>query len=180
MKHQLKNCYDGAPAVYKTEVEVTEKDGMLTFVFEAENSQGFCCAPGYNNIHSMGDVFEILIGTDPKRKVYYEIELSPIGDLMIAEMTNRGVNANGKPILDIGFVEEPFIKAKSEKWGTGYRAELTFDKKRIYTGEGEIYFNAYRIETDGGEPEKHLFALNPTMQGRFHVPSKFLWLRDYI
>ena len=53
-------------------------------------------------------------------------------------------------------------------------------KEKINTGDGEIYFNAYRIETDGGEPEKHLCALNPTMQGRFHVPGKFVWLNDFI
>ena len=57
---------------------------------------------------------------------------------------------------------------------------VPFDLKNIRSGDGEIYFNAYRIETDGGEPEKHLFALNPTMQPKFHVPSKFLWLKDYI
>ena len=179
MKFELKNCIDGAPAVYKTSLEITENDGRFTFVFDAENSQGFCCEPGYNNIHSLGDVCEILIGTDPKRSLYYEIEISPIGDLMIAKMTNRGADGNGKPILDIDFVKESFIIAKTVKTKSGYRAELSFDKKEICTGEGEVYFNAYRIETDGGEPEKHLFALNPTMQGRFHVPSRFVWINDY-
>ena len=180
MKFELKNCVNGEAAVYKTELEITEKDGRLTFVFDAHNSKLFCCDPGYNNIHSMGDVCEILIGTDPNRSVYYEIEVSPIGDLMIAEMTNRGVDSKGKPILDIGFVEEPFVKAETVKTEDGYRAVVTFNKKDIYSGEGEVYFNAYRIETDGGEPEKHLFALNPTMQGKFHVPSKYIWLSDCI
>lgn len=180
MKSELKNCVSGLPAVYKTEFSVSEKEGKLTFVFDAEHSRYFCCDPGYNNIHSLGDVCEILIGTDTKRGVYYEIEISPIGDLMIAKMINHGVDSAGKPILDINFVEEPFIDASITKTESGYRAELTFDKECIYTGDGEIYFNAYRIETDGGEPEKHLFALNPTMQGRFHVPDKFVWLKDYL
>ena len=180
MKYELKNCIDGSKAVYRTGFEVSEKDGVLTFVFEAENSEYYCCAPGYNNIHSMGDVCELLIGTDPERGIYYEIEVSPIGDLMIARMTNHGVDENGKPILDIDFVEEPFIKVNMTKTENGYIATLVFDKKNIMTDENEVYFNAYRIETDGGEPEKHLFALNPTMRGKFHVPDKFLWLKDYI
>ncbi len=180
MKFKLRNCIDGQAAIYETELEITENGGMLTFVFNAENSESFCCEPGYNNIHSLGDVCEILIGTDPERRVYYEIEINPIGDLMIAKMTNHGTDLAGKPILDIDFAKEPFITARADKTPSGYRAELSFNKCEIYTGEGEIYFNAYRIETDGGEPEKHLFALNPTMQGRFHVPAKFIYLDGYI
>ena len=180
MKFELKNCIDASKAIYKTTFELKEDGEKLTFIFDCFNSSLFCCAPGYNNIHSLGDVCEILIGTDSERKIYYEIEINPLGDLMIAKMKNRGVASGGKPILDIEFVNESFIEAKSEKTDTGYRAELTFLKEKINTGDGEIYFNAYRIETDGGEPEKHLFALNPTMQGRFHVPGEFVWLNDFI
>ena len=50
---------------------------------------------------------------------------------MIAKMTNRGVDANGKPILDIDFQKDSFIDAKTEKSENGYRAELTFAKKDI-------------------------------------------------
>ena len=179
MKYEMKNCRDGSAPVYKTTVEISEKDGVLNFVFDAENSELYCCKRGYNNIHSLGDVCEILIGTSEKRNLYYEIEVNPEGDLMIARMTNRGVDANGKPVLDIDFVSEPFIDARCEKTETGYRARLSFKKSEILTGDGEVYFNAYRIETDGGEMEKHLFALIPTMQGKFHVPSKFVYLKDY-
>jgi len=180
MKFELLDCKTGGKATYKTELEIVETDNELSFEFISENSRLFCCSPGYNNIHSLGDVCEILIGTDPERRVYYEIEISPIGDLMIAEMTNSGVDETGKPILDINFVKEPFISAKAENTENGYKAKLSFPKSKINTGDGDIYFNAYRIETDGGEPEKHLFALNPTMQGRFHVPERFLWLKELI
>ena len=180
MKFELKNCVNGEPAVYKTELEIKKSGTRLTFIFNCENSSLFCCDKGYNKIHSMGDVCEILIGTDTKRGLYYEIEISPIGELMIAEMTNHGVDADGKPILDIGFKDEPFVIAKCEKTETGYKATAEFDIDNIRTGDGEVYFNAYRIETDGGEPEKHLFALNPTMQPKFHVPSKYLWLSEYV
>ena len=178
MKFELLDCKSGGAAAYKTTLEIEDGGNELTFTFTAEHSQYFCCSPGYNNIHSMGDVCEILIGTDPERKVYYEIEVSPIGDLMIAEMTNHGVDEGGKPILTINFVDEPFVKQKTVKTDGGYKTALTFSKESINTGEGRIYFNAYRIETDGSEPEKHLFALNPTLQGKFHVPSKYLWLDE--
>lgn len=53
--------------LYRTTVDITKKDGRLTFVFEAENSQYFCPRSGYNEIHSVGDACEILIGSDPER-----------------------------------------------------------------------------------------------------------------
>ena len=131
MIYEMKNCIDGSEPVYKTTVEITESDEMLRFVFDAEHSELFCCERGYNNIHSLGDACEILIGTSEKRDLYYEIEINPEGDLMIARMTNRGVDGEGKPILDIDFVSEPFIDARTEKTGNGYRAYLSFSKKSI-------------------------------------------------
>ncbi len=40
-------------------------------------------------------------------------------------------------------------------------------------------FNAYRLETDGGEMDKHLFALIPTMRPKFHAPAYFALLKDH-
>ena len=180
MKYALKNCRNGENAVYNTTVEITEKDGILNFRFEADNSKYYCCGSKYNDIHSCGDACEILIGSDPERKVYYEIEISPDNQLMIAEMVYCGVDAENNPILDIHFVKESFIQSKVTKTENGYIAELTFDKKNVESGDGEMYFNAYRLETDGGEMEKHLFSLIPTMRGKFHVPSYYVWLKDYV
>ena len=87
MKYFLKNCADGSNAAYRTSVDISEKDNVLTFVFYAENSACFCPYHNYNDIHSEGDACEVLIGTDPERKVYYEIEISPENKLMIAKMT---------------------------------------------------------------------------------------------
>ena len=39
---------------------------------------------------------------------------------------------------------------------------------------GEVVFNAYRIETEGGEPDKNLLALSPTLCGTFHMPQFFI------
>ena len=180
MRYELVNCTDGKAAPRKTELEIELSGGVVTFTYTAHESELFCCDPGYNNIHSLGDVCEILIGTDPERKSYYEIEINPIGDLMIANMHYCGTDDVGSPILDINFVKEPFIDAKTKKTADGYVARLSFALKDINSGEGEVYFNAYRIETDGGEPEKHLLALIPAMQGKFHVPSKFVFLKDYV
>ena len=180
MIYELKNCRTGEKGAYTSTVDITEKDGELSFFFHSENTEYFCPHDFYNGIHSDGDACEVLIGTDPERRVYYEIEISAEGLLMLAKMTNRGIDKDGEIILDIGFVDEPFVKTEYVKTENGYDARITFKIDDIRTGEGEVYFNAFRLETDGGEHDKHLFALNPTLVPKFHMTDKFLWLKDYV
>lgn len=178
--YNLKNCRDGSKATYDTTVEISSSNGRLYFKFVAKNSQLYCPYHNYNDIHSEGDACELLIGTDPKRCQYYEIEISPENKLMIALMTNHGDDADGNPQLEIDFVKKSFIDSRITLTQDGYIAELWFDERYIRTSEDDIYFNAYRLETDGGESEKHLFALSPTMRGKFHTPKYFMYLKDFI
>lgn len=182
MLYQLKNNRNGEKAVYTTTVEITEKAGVITFRFTAEHSQCYCPRSGYNKIHSVGDACEIIIGSDPNREVDYEIELSPNNELMVAKMRYLGIKPTGPADLEIHFVEEKdcFVKSTVTRTENGYIAELQIPKESIMTGDGPIYFNAYRLETDGGEMEKHLFALSPTLCGRFHTPSCYVLLDDYV
>ncbi len=182
MIYQLKDCRTGKKADRKTTVEITEENGVLTFVFKAENCQYYCPYKEYNKLHSDGDICEILIGTDPNRKQYYEIEISPRGGLMLAKMMYKGEKDN-EPDLDIDFVDEPFVETQTEMKDGGYVATVKIPKDKIRTGEGEIYFNAYRIETENGKyihGEFLLYALNPTMRGKFHTPARYVWLKDYL
>ena len=73
MIYELKNCRDGSAATYKTTVDITENNEILTFKFFAENTEFYCPHHNYNDIHSEGDACEVLIGSDPERKFYYEI-----------------------------------------------------------------------------------------------------------
>ncbi len=111
MIYQLKDCRTGGDAVYNTTVEITEKDNILTFRFVAEHSAYYCPHSGYNQIHSEGDACEILIGADPNRQHYYEIEISPKNDLMVALMDYNGEDEKDEPILNINFVEDCFVTA---------------------------------------------------------------------
>ena len=180
MKYELKNCKNGEAGVYPTTVDISVKDGIITFFFECENCKFFVPFTGYNKIHSAGDSCEILIGSDPERKVYYEIEISAKGELMIAKMTYNGADETGEPILDIDFSEECFAEAEVKPWKDGYTCKVSFPLEKIMTGEGEIYFNAQRLDTDGGVYDKHLWALSPTMFPRFHRPWYFVYLKDYV
>ncbi len=178
MLYELKNCRDASPATYHTTVDITEKDGILNFVFTAKHSSCYCPFDGYNELHSSGDACEILIGSDPNRKFYYEIEISPKNDLMIALMEYQGEGPD-EPLLGMDFQEDCFVKSTVTKIENGYIANLSFPKERIMSGDGEIFFNAYRLDTDGEETDRHLFALNPTMRAKFHTPEYYVYLKDY-
>ena len=180
MLYELKDNRTGESTCRPTTVEITGQGGEVTFFFRAENSQRYCAYEGYNQMHCEGDVCEIFIGTDPRRKVYYEIEISPRGDIFLAKITYGGTDSEGIPILQIDYLDDNFLTTSVTETETGYTAEIRLRLEDICTGDGEIFFNAYRIETDGGESDKHLIALCPTMRSRFHVPQYYALLQDYL
>lgn len=182
MKYLLKNNRDGAAAVYRTTVEMSQDERNIYFNFVAEHSNYYCPYHNYNDIHSCGDAVEILIGIDPARKTYYELEVNPDNSKMLAKMTVTELNGDGAAKLNIEFVDKKgcFFTSSTAKTSGGYIACIVIDKVRLNMPVEQIYFNAYRLETDGGEMEKHLFALNPTMCGKFHVPNRYVMLRDYL
>lgn len=182
MIYNLKDVVTGEEAFYKTTLEIKEENNIIIFKFVAENSKYYCSKPKYNGIHSKGDAVEILIGTDPNRKEYYEIEVNPLNDIMLAKMRYLGITKKNKAKLKIKFIRKKycFVYSFVERNEKGYVAIIRIEKDKLDLNLGEIYFNAYRLETDGGEMEKYLFALNPTFYPKFHVPEKFVLLKDYI
>lgn len=182
MKYLLKNNRNGAAAVYETTVDVSQDERYIYFDFVAKHSDYYCPYGNYNDIHSCGDAVEVLIGTDPSRKTYYELEVNPDNAKMLAKMTVTELDGDGAAKLNIEFVDEKdsFFTSSTAKTSGGYIACIVIDKVRLNMPVEQIYFNAYRLETDGGEMEKHLFALNPTMCGKFHVPTRYVMLSDYL
>ncbi|MBR2722648.1 MAG: hypothetical protein IKB75_07745 [Clostridia bacterium] len=181
MIHPLKDSRTGKEAIYPTTVDITVGDGIITFLFEAKHSDFYCPYHGqYNALHSEGDVCEVFIGSSEDHLSYYEMEISPKGDLMLGKMRYRGEDGENGPIMDLDFVDDCFVTGHAELTEDGYRASFTFPLSAIKTGDGPIYFNAYRIDTDGGEMDKHLFALSPTMRPWFHTPTYFVNLEDYL
>ena len=181
MLYELKDCRNGGEAIYKSTVNIVDEGEYLFFEFVAEHSTYYCPKKGYNKLHAAGDICEVLIGSDPNRKFYYEIEINPDGDIMLAKMHNKGDGENFKTFLDIGFVKDCFVEGHARKTENGgYVATVRFKKESVMTGDGELYFNAYRHDTDGEETNRHLFALIPTMEPRFHVPAKFGYVKDFV
>ena len=180
MLYELKNCCNGENAKYVSTVDITRSGDEVSFFFHSETTEYYCPFNEYNGIHSYGDASEILIGSDPQRNLYYEIEMSAAGLLMLAKITNHGIDPDGEPIIDVDLVDDCFVRGEYTRLENGFDCRLSFKLSDVNTGDGEFFFNAFRLETDGGERWKHLFALNPTLRPRFHITDRFLELEKYV
>lgn len=170
MKAYLKNNYTGEETPFKTVLDYGRYDGGLYFNFDCENSQLFSAYDKDNEPIYRGDVAEIFICVCGDRRKYFEIEVAPNGTAFFAAIRNE----NG---LHAKLLDTKTLQAKVTPRDGGYIAEIKIPFAALgYNGFGEIVFNAYRIETEGGVPEKNLLALNPTLCGTFHMPQFFVSL----
>lgn len=177
----LKNCRNGEDAVYETSLKISKNGDEVTFEFDCKNSKCYCPHDEYNDFHCEGDVCEIFIGSSRERNSYYEMQLSPENKLFLGKITYKGWDEeNQRPLTDLELIPTPFVKTKTNKTDNGYSATLTFSLSDVNSGDGEFFFNAFRIDTDGGETEKHLFSLYPTYRPKFHVPQYFGYLKDAV
>ena len=102
-------------------------------------------------------------------------------EVLAAKLEEYQGEEDGRPRLGLNFVDDCFITSTAEKTENGYKATFRFPREKILTGDGEVFFNAYRLETDGGEEmNKRLFSLNPVMRTWFHTPDKYVKLGDYV
>lgn len=174
----LKNSRNGSAMEFATTVTISETDTEYVFDFFAERSTFNCPYQHYNEDHWEGDVCEVFIGDrrDPMR--YFEIEVSPKGGLFFARIFNPGT---GSDDLQVDLIANDMIRHSAEMIGNDYKATIAVNKTVLNLPVEEIVFNAFRIETDGEEMNKHLIALSPTMkEDEFHVTSAFVALKTYL
>ncbi len=149
---------------FLTKLDVTMTDTHIVFEFDCKNSQHYSAYDKYNAPIWEGDVCEAFICTNGKKDLYYEIEVAPNGTVFLKKMQYLGVGEIIENDIDTNFVE-----SKVEICGNDYKVNFSVPLKKIgYDKNVGILFNAFRIETEGGIPEKNLFALNPTLCDTFH------------
>ena len=174
---QLLNSRNGSKLDFLTTVAISETETQYVFSFFAENSKFYCPYENYNEDHWEGDVCEIFIGDRRDLSHYYEIEVSPKGGLFLARIFNPG----NPDLIEVDLIENDMVVHCAEIVGSDYRVEIKINKAKLNIPVEEIVFNAFRIETDGGETNKHLIALSPTMyDDQFHVTEAFVPLRKYL
>lgn len=155
----FKENITGNIACYKTKFKYKKGLKFLHFTFKAFDSSLTSYSNKYNDPLYKADVCELFIKYG-KENHYYEIEVAPNGTIFLSDIEN--INGKFRGTL----IEKCFIKTSSRIKNNTYLVSISIPKKYIKTKN--IEFNAFRIETDGEKPEKHLFALNPTLCNSFH------------
>lgn len=173
-RYELKENKTGAEIPdFKTVVDVTLTDSEIVFEFDCKNSRFFSAYNNYNDPIWEGDVCEAFICTNGKRDYYYEIEIAPNNTVFLKLIHNKGFD----DIEEIDITEN-FVDSNVELCGNDYKVKFSIPLDKIgYDKNVGILYNIFRIETEGGIPEKNLFAMNPTMSGRFHDNSYFIELK---
>lgn len=177
--YELKNNRTGeAIPAFATTVEVTLTDKELIFEFYSKNSKFFSACSEYNGPLFDGDVCEAFICTGADLTRYYEIEVAPNGCMFLEKIINK-MNPNDpndvieEPIEDCFLTSEVRLVSEND-----YTVKFSMPLEKIgYNKNQTIRFNAFRIETEGGIPDKNLFALNPTLRDKFHCPQYFIELK---
>lgn len=159
---QLRENFTGQKAVYKTTLHKYVTPKSIIFVFNARHSTFNSYSNKNNDDLYKADVCEVFIRYG-KENHYYEVEVAPNGATFLADITNINGDFKGELINDI------FMKTSAKTYKNSYKVTIKIPREYIKTKK--IEFNAFRIETDGEKPEKHLFALNPTLCGSFHKPE---------
>lgn len=166
-ERKLVNNLDGLEAKYLTLFSIEQIDNLLFVKFKCHNSEMF----SYSNVNNSeiynGDVCEIFIESVVNEH-YYELEVAPNGTTFFADIHNDGKSFKG------ALLENNCFEVQVCKKDYGYDASFKIDLSKLKVNKKGIKFNAYRIETDGGETNKFLFALNPTLSGTFHKPEFFI------
>ncbi len=166
---------------FKTTLKVTLTETHLNFDFYCKNSKFFSAGHKFNEPIYTGDVCEAFICTDEDLHWYYEIEVAPNNCQFLMKMNYYEKLVDGKLESDVIMhpisEKDNFLISNVQLVGDDYKLSFSLPLDKIgFKPEVGIRFNAYRIETEGGETDKHLLALNPTMCSTFHVPTSFIKL----
>lgn len=161
---KLLDNFTSKKACYKTKFKFHKNKKYISFKFVAYDSKFFSFSDKYNSELYRGDVCEIFINYGETNH-YYEIEVAPNGAVFLADIINDGHSFKGT------LIEKCFIKTSVITHKKNYVVKIKIPREYIKTDH--IEFNAFRIDTDGGKENEHLFALHPTMCETFHK-------KDYI
>ncbi|MCQ2742670.1 MAG: hypothetical protein MJ239_05165 [Bacilli bacterium] len=164
-KYILKDNKTGGESPYFTSVELGVENGCLKANFVCHHSSMYSAGNNFNDNLYNGDVVELFIYTGIKDH-YFEIELSPNNAHFVGDIENK----DRSPKLTL--INKDIFASTITKTDLGYDAFISIPLSELGCSKESIRLNAYRIETNGGEPNACLMALNPTMCGSFHVRSE--------
>ena len=173
-RYELKENLTGKSVPeFKTVVDVTLTETDIIFEFDCKNSQFYSAYDKYNQPIWEGDVCEAFLCTNTKKDWYYEVEIAPNNTVFLKHMNNKGLG-----IIDEYEIEENFVKSEVKLLGNDYKVKFSVPLEKIgYDKNVGLFINIFRIETEGGIPEKNLLSMNPTLSPTFHDNRCFVELK---
>ena len=172
MKTFLRENKTGVKTEFITSVEYCKTSSGFNFKFSCHDSKLFSAGNKDNDPIFKGDVVEVFMCTGGDLSEYYELEVAPNGTIFFALIKNDGKDIT-PTYLEKTFTSEVTITEK------GYDCEIFIPFESVnYKEDVPVKFNAFRIETEGGIPDKNLISLNPTLCSTFHKPEKFIEFND--
>lgn len=167
--YKFRENITGKKAKYLTECDYRLENNHFLFTLVAHH----CSMNSFSNIFNdelyHGDVIEIFISCD-KPNQYLEFEIAPNGQLFLAMIEN-----NDGDFHNIGFLKPDFLEVSTNIKKDAFEAKVDICLSKLnYQKGNQIKFNAFRIETDNEQPNKYLFALNPTLSHTFHDMKAFI------
>ncbi len=165
MKRLLDNI-TGIEVEPLTLVDVEEKNNTLSFHFICHDSFLSSYSDKDNDELYKDNVCEVFLDIGEKDS-YFEIEVAPNGAKFVSKIIYHGEQR------EIVFLKDDFLKTNAKISGQNYEVDIIFDLTKL-NNPPKIKYNAFRIETQGIEPEHILLALSPTLCGSFHVRDAFI------
>jgi len=165
----LKDCISGKYHNKHTTFSAAYNEEGITFNFNCEDDDIFSTMTKFNDNIFDEDVVEVFISTDGDLKKYFEIEISPLENVLQLKVKN---DLNGH--FSIEYLLNDVIKRTIIKDSKGWKAEffIPFTLLETTAKKGDKWlFNAYRIDRNGAG--RNFYALNPTFKAEYHHPKYF-------
>ena len=187
---ELRETASGDPVPLKSTVKVLWDDEYVYAGFYCEDSDAWATIEEFDGPLWGEEVVEVFIDPENEQHTYYEIEISPINNIVDLFVTNIGEDRGGRYK---GWVDWSFegLKSAVDVEGDGknegtndtyWSVEVAIPFADIWTAtnrppkDGDMWrMNFYRIERGDSKSKDDDFyaAFNPTTKINFHMPWNF-------
>jgi hypothetical protein len=176
---RLVDAVTGAKPRLATSVRAGLRHGALCVRFDGRDAGVVATLTGRDAPLWTEDVFEVFLATDDPPRVYYEIEVNPLGALFDARVESPGLTRTSMRV-DASW-DCPGLAALVTRRPDRWSALLTIPLEPwCGTAAPErLRANFYRIDRGGGATPDEFTAWSPTFAEPpdFHAPERFGILR---
>jgi hypothetical protein len=170
---------DGAAAPRATEAKVLYDDRFLYFSFRVEDENVWATMRRRDQHLWHEEVVEVFLQADTRVPNYIELEVNPLGTMLDIYLLDRRQNLPYESWNSAGLRWAARVDGKVDgrPGDRGWTCEIALPLADVVTAPrlpprpGDRWrMNLFRVES---RPARLGLAWSPTMEGDFHVPSKF-------